>query len=250
MIVRYFFAFLVLLFSCSSLAATGLDSPPIAVCYSSINVSLSTAGDVTLQPEWLDAGSTDDTGIASLTLNEDYFTCADIGSHTVILTVEDLDGNTAICWSTVNIEDKLSPVLICNASIFVSVGADGTLDLTPSMLDAGSFDNCNVNLSIPPTTVTCSDVGGNFNLLLTGSDDSGNTNSCFTNVSVEDQMAPTARCKDSVRALSKSGRYKPNINHVDDGSFDNCGIALMSVDPPILFCSDLGPNDVTLFVQD
>ena len=227
------------------------DTPPIAVCFANLNVSLDLSGEALLPGDALDAGSSDDTGIASFSLSQDYFTCADIGAPIpVIMTVTDLDGNTNSCWGNILIEDKISPTMVCLATVNATVDAGGSVTITPDMLDGGSFDNCSINFSIPPTTYTCADVGSSNTILLTGTDPGGNTNTCWSTVNVVDNILPTARCKDSVRSLSKSGRYKPKINHINDGSFDNCGIASMTVSPTIFFCSDVGPQDVVLTVTD
>ncbi|MBL0020559.1 MAG: hypothetical protein IPP17_30025, partial [Bacteroidetes bacterium] len=43
-------------------------------------------------------GSTDNCGIDTLILSQTAFTCAEAGNNTVVLTVTDNHGNTAIAW--------------------------------------------------------------------------------------------------------------------------------------------------------
>ncbi len=66
-----------------------------------------------------------------------------------------------------------------------------------------------------------------------------------------DNVPPVAICKTGlVGKLSKVGRFKPKVNKLNNGSFDNCGIASITVSPSIFFCEDIGMQDVTLIVTD
>jgi len=66
-----------------------------------------------------------------------------------------------------------------------------------------------------------------------------------------DNVPPVAICKPGlVKSLNRLGRYKPRVDQVDNGSFDNCGIASMSVSPAVFLCEDLGMQQITLIVTD
>ena len=56
-------------------------------------------------------GSIDACGIASLTLNNNSFTCANVGINPVVLTVTDVNGNAATYCSYSECTDTISPVL-------------------------------------------------------------------------------------------------------------------------------------------
>ncbi|MCI5183212.1 MAG: hypothetical protein D3921_11985 [Candidatus Electrothrix sp. AW1] len=54
----------------------------------------------------INAGSHDACGIASLSLDQDSFTCSDIGDNTVTLTVTDNNGNSSSATATVTIPNR------------------------------------------------------------------------------------------------------------------------------------------------
>ncbi|MCI5129395.1 MAG: hypothetical protein D3907_13055 [Candidatus Electrothrix sp. AUS3] len=54
----------------------------------------------------INAGSSDACGIASLSVDQDSFTCSDIGENTVTLTVTDNNGNSSTGTATVTIPNR------------------------------------------------------------------------------------------------------------------------------------------------
>jgi gliding motility-associated-like protein len=75
---------------------------PVAVC-NNLEVTLDLSGSATITAAEVDGGSTDNCGIASVTIDNDTFTCANVGENTVILTVTDINGNTNTCEATVTV---------------------------------------------------------------------------------------------------------------------------------------------------
>ncbi|MCB0641488.1 MAG: HYR domain-containing protein [Phaeodactylibacter sp.] len=224
-------------------------SPPLAACQD-ITVALGPNGDVSVPDQDVDAGSTDDNGLIFFSLDDNYFTCADVGPNMVTLTVTDQVGNLATCMATITVEDNTGPDMLC-LNPTLSIDTNGELTISPQDLDGGSTDNCTAtNLSVNFPTLGCNAVGNSTLVTLTGTDAYGNQSTCVSTVTIVDAIAPTAKCRNTTRALSKAGRYKPKVNHVDLNSFDNCGISSYSVSPAIFFCSDIGEVEVTLTVTD
>lgn len=98
-------------FGCDSVVITGviLDTiPPQAAC-KALTLALDETGQATLSPESADNGSTDNCGIATLSLSRTLFTCADLGQNPVLLTLTDVNGNSATCVSTVTVADNNLP---------------------------------------------------------------------------------------------------------------------------------------------
>ena len=62
-------------------------TPPTAVCQD-ITVQLDATGNVTIAAADIDNGSSDNCGIASMSLDVTSFDCTDIGPNPVILTIE------------------------------------------------------------------------------------------------------------------------------------------------------------------
>lgn len=69
-------------------------------------------GTVTITPNEINNGSSDNWGIASMTLNKTTFTCSDIGENTVMLIVTDKAGNIDSASATVTIEGTIPQPLI------------------------------------------------------------------------------------------------------------------------------------------
>jgi hypothetical protein len=74
---------------------------PVAVCQA-VTLQLSADGTATLGEAGL-ASSSDNCGVADVSVSQNLFTCDDIGENFVIYTVTDFSGNTGVCTSTVTV---------------------------------------------------------------------------------------------------------------------------------------------------
>jgi hypothetical protein len=224
------------------------SGPPTANCQD-LTVQLNDGGTAIVFASQVNDGSTDVCGIASLAVSPATFNCSNIGPNTVTLTVENVDGLTATCTATVTVEDNISPEAVCQ-NITVQLDAGGNASITASDVDGGSTDNCAItSLSVTPNSFTCADIGSN-NVTLTVEDASGNSHSCTATVTVEENVPPVAVCQNITVQLDAAGNASIVAADVDGGSTDNCGIVSMSVTPNAFTCSDIGPNTVTLTVED
>ena len=154
-----------------------------AVC-DNITVTLDGSGMATISASDLDGGSTG-MGPLSFSASKTSFGCNDIGANSVTLTVTDTVGSDN-CTATVTVEDNTNPSASCIPSTTIYLQADGMVEIDPSDIDDGSSDNCSVglsNLSVTPSVFTCADIGDNT-VVLTVTDDAGNTSSCSSTVSV------------------------------------------------------------------
>ena len=96
---------------------------------------------VTIVATDVDGGSTDNVGIVSYSIDIDTFSCAEVGTNTVTLTVTDAAGNSDTCTATVTVEDNIAPTAVCQ-NITLQLDATGNIVLDPASLDGGSSDNC------------------------------------------------------------------------------------------------------------
>jgi hypothetical protein len=85
-------------------------------------------GTVTITPEDIDQGSTDNCGIASMELSQTVFTRSDIGTQTVTLTVTDLAGNTATTSAKIIITSLKNPNFDDVENMQVECDGEGNLD--------------------------------------------------------------------------------------------------------------------------
>jgi len=173
-----------------------------------------------------------------------------VGTTTNTFVVTDGAGNTDTCSFDVTVNDAEAPVANCAAAFTIQLDANGMASITAADVDNGSTDNCNIaSTSIDVTDFTCADVGPNT-VTLTVTDDNGNSSTCTTVVTVQDNVAPTAVCQNITVFLDATGNVSIVAGDVDGGSTDACGIASTSIDIADFTCADIGPNNVTLTVTD
>jgi hypothetical protein len=227
---------------------TILDTfPPAAVCQN-ITVNLNTSGSATILPIQLDGGSSDACGIASRTLSQSTFTCANIGANNVILTVTDVNGNSSTCTSIVTVVDTVRPV-VNTQNITLQLNAAGTASIIPAMVNNGSTDACGIaSMNVSPNSFSCANIGANT-VTFTVTDVNGNSRTGTTIVTVADTVRPLAIAQNVTATLS-GGTATVSAASVNNGSTDACGIGTLSVSPNTFTCANLGANTVTLTVTD
>jgi gliding motility-associated-like protein len=225
------------------------DNVAPVVVTQNITVQLDAEGNATITPEMIDNGSSDACGISEMSLNIDTFDCSNVGENTVVLTVEDNNGNTSSSEATVTVEDNVAPVFAIQ-NITVQLDAEGNATITPQMIDNGSSDACGISeMSLDNATFDCSNVGENT-VVLTVEDNNGNTASSEAVVTIEDKVAPVVLTQNITVQLDASGNATITPEMIDNGSSDACGISEMTLDNDTFDCSNVGENTVVLSVED
>ena len=238
--------------SCTASVTVEEEVAPTCVA-GTITVSIGADGTATVDATLLGIGSTDDCGeIATYTADPASFTCDDIGSNSVTLTVTDTYGNFCTATGTVIVEENDAPMCV-SQDITVNI-LDGTtsISIVPSDVDGGSSDGCGTVsfVSVTPDTFTCDDLGDNI-VTLTVADDSGNTSECTAVVTVGDLVPPTCNAGTFTITLTDTGAVTVTGEDLDNGSTDDCGaIATYEVFPNTFDCTQAGDNTVTLTVTD
>jgi len=149
-------------------------------CTTQVTKVLDENGLVIIQPDELYSG--DATGVA-FTLSQTEFTCDDIGIHTVRLSYSK-DGETGFCDIEVSIEDNTPPVIQLT-TISIDLNETGVASILFSDIDAGSYDNCdsNVTYTLSKSVFSCKEVGTN-DIQVIAEDSSGNRSTGTTSVTV------------------------------------------------------------------
>ncbi len=244
---------------------------PEAVCTTDTIEVYIDAGDGTpnsgiaaIDAQLLDGGSTDNCADPEdLIFSVDpsnLFDCDQLGLQEVLLKVEDPSGNFDKCQAMVMIMDTIRPSAICAEEVDVFLDAQGTDTLMAMELDMGSFDNCSIN----SITVDGGDMVA-FNCNMIGipqivsfevTDNSGNSDECFTLINVIDTVPPMAICQDQTIMLTQdsTGEVIISADLFDGGSADVCGnnLTFLANNAGTLAfdCEDLGDNPITLTVTD
>lgn len=104
-----------------------------------------------------------------------------VGTTTNTFRITDLDGRTAQCSFTVRVNDTEPPVALCQ-DITVNPDGSGNYNFSAANVDAGSYDNCEVdNISLDITWLSCNEASETL-VTLTVEDIYGNTASCTATV--------------------------------------------------------------------
>ncbi len=154
------------------------DTPPVASALD-IFVSLDGNGNAEITSDLIDNGSTDNCGIASYSLSQTEFTCADLGENDITLTVTDINGNANSTSATVTVQDTTAPEVVCPETFVVDCDGTVTYDFTAA-------DNCgDVSLSFIEGTQSGSVFeAGDTDVVITATDVSGNAAECVFTVTV------------------------------------------------------------------
>ncbi|WP_051155383.1 BspA family leucine-rich repeat surface protein, partial [Winogradskyella psychrotolerans] len=151
--------------------------------------------------------------------------------------------------TTVHVEDVITPTVLTQ-NIVVSLDATGNASIVATQIDNGSSDNCAIaTMTLDETTFDCSHIGDNT-VTLTVTDASGNSESATAIVTVLETIKPTVLTQNISILLDAAGQAAITASQIDNGSFDNCAIATMTLDITTFDCSNIGDNTVILTVTD
>jgi hypothetical protein len=223
-------------------------TPPMAICQA-ITVELDAMGGVDITASQVNNGSSDVCSSVTLGVNITSFDCNDLGENTVTLTVTDECNNSADCNAIVTVEDNVAPTVTCKDAT-VSIGASGTLTLSPFSVYNSTSDNCAIaTLTVSPNMFDCTQLGAHL-ITLVATDYDGNSDDCTGTVTLVDNMAPMANCKAHTVTLDANGNGTLTAADIDDNSIDNCGIVSSTINSSSFDCDDTGVQVVTLSLED
>ncbi|MFT4986796.1 MAG: hypothetical protein ACI8U0_002442, partial [Flavobacteriales bacterium] len=162
-----------------------------------------------------------------------------------VLTVEDVIAQTNSCSSTITVADAINPTVTC-ADATINLDASGDTLLVPTALVSASADNCAIaSTTSVPTSLDCSNLGSNA-VDVTVTDDSGNSTTCTSNVTIVDNLAPVSICNDITLPLDATGNASITAADIGGASSDNCAITSQTLDIVTFTESHMGVNSVGL----
>jgi large repetitive protein len=121
--------------SCTTTVTVTDNIKPTVLCQNII-IDLDATGSATIIPDDINDGSTDNCGIATMTLSRTEFGCSDMGGAIpVTLSVTDVNGNTASCTATVTVNELAVPLVRVN--ITASKAPNGQVLFTATPVNGG-----------------------------------------------------------------------------------------------------------------
>jgi gliding motility-associated-like protein len=167
-----------------------------------------------------------------------------LGITTVIWTVTDNSGNTAIANQTVTITDNENPTITAPADI--SVFPVITCDTLVNPGTPTTSDNCGV--ASVTNNAPASFPLGTTTVIWTVTDNSGNTATANQTVTVTDNQNPIITAPANLTISTNSGCTVTGVNLGTPPTSDNCGVASVTNDAPASF--PLGNTTVSWTVTD
>ena len=175
-------------------------------------------------------------------------TCEDVESGVqATIMVFDEAGLSDECIANINVVDTVPPNALCQ-DVTVFLDENGEVSITAAMIDAGSFDNCELeSIQISNDRFDCTDIGDNV-IQLIATDVYGNTDTCESIVTVVDQIAPEITCivRDTITLSEEDGTYTLTYDMVTTSEWDNCNIVTRELDRYVLDCDDIEASPVTI----
>lgn len=116
------------------------------------------------------------------------------GINKVTLQTKDGSGNTGSCTFTIEVKDNEAPIAKCkNTVLTLHPSGLEPLVLDPSEINAGSTDNCSIDLlTVVPSTFDCSQANSDVSVMLIATDIQGNKDTCTTSIRVKSfEIKPT-----------------------------------------------------------
>jgi hypothetical protein len=171
-------------------------------------------------------------------------------------TFASVAGCDSIVTLTLTILEYSVPVAVCNP-VTIYLNETGNYSLSRADLEniaAGSSDArtafADLILSVSPNAFTCADAGNNVDVMVIVTNEDNYSDTCYTTVSVKDNIAPQVDCRDLEVYLDENGEALIDVNEIYADAWDACGIKRIYTSRKVFTCDDLGYNYFYVSVTD
>jgi len=175
-----------------------------------VTIYLDENGEAVTTAEAVNNASSDNCEIESLSLSKTDFDCSNVGDNPVILTVTDVNGNTSTAEANVLVLDNEAPMITCVTNTTRDTDSGGCeYTVVGTEFDATFTDNCS-NTTISNDFNGKSSLAGESllkgeNIIIWAVNSNGQTATCTTVITVEDNEAPTITCPDDIEVVTDLG---------------------------------------------
>jgi hypothetical protein len=197
--------------------------------------------------------ATDALVSASAVLGDVTFENSDSVADGVVISQNPAAGESVEQGSAVSLVLSDGPEIVINAvanNLTIQLDSNGAASLTPTDIDGGSTAIAGIaSLDVSPNAFDCSAIGVN-DVTLTVVDNDGKSGTAVSQVTIEDNIAPTVVGKDFSLSLNGDDIASVTGADLDNGTNDACGIDSLVVTPSTFSIDDVGENAVTLTATD
>jgi hypothetical protein len=157
---------------------------------------------------------------------------ANPGMFTITYEAEDAAGNTELCTFTIDVQDTENPIIsncpFNNQEIAVDDNCEAFLPDYTTEINA--FDNCGnyTTTQVPAAGDGPHAAGDVVSVVITVTDDSGNSSTCEFDVDVIDEIDPTIECPDDIVVSNDAGVCGAVVEFEDPVIDDNCPLPTSS----------------------
>lgn len=233
-----------------TVVVTVVDNSAPAFTWLSTTAALGANGTIDLKAATSLYSVVENCSVDSLIFTPAVLNCSDLfGPTSVTVRVRDINGNLTVVTQNITAVDNIKPNAV-GQNVTLTLGTNGSVALTSTLVDAGSTDNCSIaTRALSRTTFTCADVTSATNaakvVYYTVTDSSGNSDTDTILVTVVDAQAPVTNTINFTYILYTNNMLNGEISippgALDPTSTDNCGIVAKAVTPRYTFnCNDVG----------
>jgi PKD repeat protein len=201
--------------------------PPVAICQN-VTVYLNPLGTASVNGADINNGSSDNCGIASMTVTPNSFDCNNLGDNNVVLTVTDASGNSSTCTAVVTVEYSNPPAPNCgNVTAYVSTS--GTVSVNQNDIITNLNSLCGIaSIELSQTDFDCSNLGANT-VDLTVFYSPTDSASCSATITVIDTINPVIiNCPADIQLTPNLAGCVASVTWTDPQLSDNCSYTVSS----------------------
>ncbi|MBB6328997.1 gliding motility-associated-like protein [Algoriphagus iocasae] len=179
------------------------------------------------------------------------------GIHSITAIATDLANNDSPVSNALSVTFDVqapSPILVADLTLQLDInGLSPSItpgDLLAIQISDDYSASADILLSLDETSFDCSKVGSN-SVIVTATDEAGNSGSEDTNVLVQDLIGPTIQAKSSITLnVDAFGTVSLTPSMIEEGSTDACGIQTRVLSQTLFDRNDEGVKNITYTVTD
>lgn len=191
---------------------------------------------------------------SGITLTQNPAAGSSISSVTAVtITATDQGGNSNTCVFNVVLNDTINPAVVCPSDQTVAINSSCSYSIPDITGLVGGTDNCSslANMSVTQNPTVGTSANGITPVLITLTDENGNSTTCVATILPDDITPPTITCPTTQTASAGTACDYTLMNY---GSLvtitDNCTDYTLSQSPAVGSIVPVGTNSITMIVTD